>query len=80
MATLEDGIYTILKAPSDLAATLPRVDPGETVVLLPPNAAEAASQRVGSLFCSYSRICFYDILFPPPVGGQENAKGNLYHN
>jgi hypothetical protein len=63
MATLEDGIYTILKAPSDLAATLPRVDPGETVVLLPPNAAEAASQRVGSLFCSYSRICFYDFFF-----------------
>jgi hypothetical protein len=80
MATLEDGFYTIIKGSSDLAATNPSVDPGSDVLLLPPGAAEAASQRVGSLLCSYSRIRFYDILFPPPVGGQEDTKGNLYDN
>ena len=79
MAALEDGFYTITKVQA-LAATLPSVDPGANVVLLPPSADEAPNQRVGSIFYSYSRICFYDILLPLPVGGQENTKGNLYHN
>jgi hypothetical protein len=79
MATLEDGIYTIIRVPNELA-TLPGLDPGGIVELLPPSEVEAPSQRVGSISCSYSRIRFYDNLFPPPVGGQKNTKGNLYDN
>jgi hypothetical protein len=53
MATLEDGIYTIIRVPNELA-TLPSVDPGGIVELLPPSEVEAINQRVGSIFCSYS--------------------------
>ncbi|KAH9988933.1 hypothetical protein BJV77DRAFT_1019249 [Russula vinacea] len=44
MAALEDGFYTITKVQA-LAATLPSVDPGANVVLLPPSADEAPNQR-----------------------------------
>jgi hypothetical protein len=53
MATLEDGIYTIIKTPNELA-TLSSVDTGSIVELLPPSEVEASSQRVGSISCSYS--------------------------
>jgi hypothetical protein len=82
MATLEDGFYTIIKVPNDdpQVATLFTLDPATPVVVLPPNKDDAPNQRVSTISYSYSRIRSHDIIFPPPVGGQENTKRNLYYN
>ena len=74
-----NGFYTIGRNINDLA-TLPSEQQLTGVVLLPPSAREAPGQRVWSISYAYPRIRSYNILFPRPVGGHENAKGNLYHN
>ena len=75
-----DGLYTITKARPQLLASLQNTVPGTDVVLLPPSVGIGVGQRVGSISYSFSRIRSYYILFPPPVGCQENTKRKLYHN